>query len=66
MQLMGGTRLERVANSSKKTQKGNGSAAISTGIGVGDYDDLARIVAAWPKLPKAIRRAIVGLANAAK
>jgi hypothetical protein len=68
MQLMGGTGLEQTTDSSKEMQNGNGSAAkcaaISTRSGVGDYDDLARLVAAWPKLPKAIRRAIPALVEA--
>jgi hypothetical protein len=41
------------------------SAPISEPVQGGDYHELARIVAAWPSLPVAIRRAILALIDSA-
>jgi hypothetical protein len=58
---MGGTGLGHRANSLKKRNSRKGSAAKCAAI----PSDLAKVVAAWPELPTAIRRAIVALVDAA-
>jgi hypothetical protein len=54
---MGGTGLEQIAKSSGKPGVGQKSVAES----VARDRDLAKIAAAWAKLPKRIRKAILAL-----
>jgi hypothetical protein len=60
--IVGPEGREQVSKSSKKTHKGNSSAAKSAAIST----DLTNVVAAWPTLPVAIRNVILALINAAK
>jgi hypothetical protein len=59
--IIGPEGFERVSKSPKKKHNQNKSAAKSAAIPA----DLAKIQAAWPKLPKAIRRAILALIESA-
>jgi len=48
-------------NSSKKTRTQNGSAAKSAAISTPIDADLARVIDAWPKLPDALKAAILAI-----
>jgi hypothetical protein len=58
---MGGTGPQRASDFPKKTPTGKQIAAKCAAIPPG----LAKVVKAWPKLPKAIRRAILALIESA-
>jgi hypothetical protein len=59
---MGGTGLEQLVNSPKKTQNGNRRAAKSAAI----PKDLVKVVFAWAKLPAPVKRAITAMIDATK
>ena len=58
---VGGTGPVRPMNSSKKTRTQNGSAAKSAAISTPIDADLARVIDAWPKLPDALKAAILAI-----
>jgi hypothetical protein len=61
MGAVGDDGLEHTADSPKKTAERKNTRTQSAQIA----PDLAKIVAAWPTLPKAIRRAMLAMVEAA-